>query len=202
VEVREWSMKSLSITCAAIGLAILATAQQTSTPVNEVHQLYAQDQADRGVGPAKSLPWEQIDPRDRSRRIRVHELLESNQLKTAEDFHDAAFIYQHGHDPEDYLLAHILATVAVQKGDAKSLWISAATLDRYLQSIRQPQVFGTQYNCADKSPCTQAPYNIDLVPNQLRAVFCVPDVEQQRENIKAFDVGKYPDRILPPGCNR
>jgi hypothetical protein len=36
----------------------------------------------------------------------------------------------------------------------------------------------------------------------LRAVFCVPDVEQQRENIKAFDVGKYPDRILPPGCNR
>ena len=195
-------MKSLTITFVAIGLAILATAQQASTPVNEVHQLYTQDQADRGVGPAKSLPWEHIDPRDRSRRIRVHELLESNQLKTAEDFHDAAFIYQHGHDPEDYLLAHILAMVAVQKGAAKSLWISAATLDRYLQSIRQPQVFGTQYNCADKSPCTQAPYNIDLVPNQLRAVFCVPDVEQQRENIKAFDVGKYPDRILPPGCNR
>jgi hypothetical protein len=195
-------MKSLTITYVAIGLAILATAQQTSTPVNEVHQLYTQDQADRGVGLPKSLAWGQIDPRDRSRRIRVHELLESNQLKTAEDFHDAAFIYQHGHDPEDYLLAHILAMVAVQKGDAKSLWISAATLDRYLQSIRQPQVFGTQYNCADKSPCTQAPYNIDLVPNQLRAVFCVPDVEQQRENIKAFDVGKYPDRILPPGCNR
>ena len=114
------SMKSLTITYVAIGLAILATAQQASTPVNEVRQLYTQDQADRGVGTAKSLPWEQIDPRDRSRRIRVHELLESNQLKTAEDFHDAAFIYQHGHDPEDYLLAHILAMVAVQKGDTRA----------------------------------------------------------------------------------
>ena len=195
-------MKSLTITYVAIGLAILATAQQASTPVNEVHRLYTQDQADRGVGPAKSLPWEQIDPRVRSRRIRVHELLESNQLKTAEDFHDAAFIYQHGHDPEDYLLAHILAMVAVQKGDTKSLWISAATLDRYLQTIGQPQVFGTQYNNHDDSPYTQAPYNRDLVPDQLRALFCVPDTEQQRKNVAAFNVGKYPEGIIPPGCSR
>jgi len=196
------SMKSLTITYVAIGLAILATAQQASTPINEVHRLYTQDQADRGVGPAKSLPWEQIDPRDRSRRIRVHELLESNQLKTAEDFHDAAFIYQHGHDPEDYLLAHVLAMVAVQKGDTKSLWISAATLDRYLQTIGQPQVFGTQYNNHDDSPYTQAPYNRELVPDQLRALFCVPDTEQQRKNVAAFNVGKYHEGIIPPGCSR
>ena len=195
-------MKSLTITYVAIGLAILATAQQASTPINEVHRLYTQDQADRGVGPAKSLPWEQIDPRDRSRRIRVHELLESNQLKTAEDFHDAAFIYQHGHDPEDYLLAHVLAMVAVQKGDTKSLWISAATLDRYLQTIGQPQVFGTQYNNHDDSPYTQAPYNRELVPDQLRALFCVPDTEQQRKNVAAFNVGKYHEGIIPPGCSR
>ena len=195
-------MKSLTITYVAIGLAILATAQQASTPVNEVHQLYTQDQADRGVGPAKSLPWEHIDPRDRSRRIRVHELLESNQLKTAEDFHDAAFIYQHGHDPEDYLLAHVLAMVAVQKGDTKSFWISAATLDRYLQTVGQPQVFGTQYNNHDDSPYTQAPYNRDLVPDQLRALFCVPDTEQQRKNVAAFNAGKYPEEIIPPGCSR
>jgi hypothetical protein len=196
------SMKSLTITYVAIGVAILAAAQQASTPVNEAHQLYKEDQADRGVGPAKSLPWEQIDPRDRSRRIRVHELLESNQLKTAEDFHDAAFIYQHGHDPEDYLLAHVLAMVAVQKGDSKSLWISAATLDRYLQTIGQPQVFGTQYNNHDDSPYTQAPYNRDLVTDQLRALFCVPDTEQQRKNVAAFNVGKYPEGIIPPGCSR
>jgi hypothetical protein len=47
-------------------------------------------------------------------------LLESGKLETAEDFHDAAFIYQHGQKPDDYLLAHVLAMVAVQKGDAKS----------------------------------------------------------------------------------
>lgn len=194
-------MKSLVITCVAIALAILATAQQASTPANEVHQLYTQDQADRGVG-GQSLPWEQMDVRDRTRRIRVHELLESNQLKTAENFHDAAFIYQHGHAPEDYLLAHVLAMVAVQKGDAKSLWISAATLDRYLQTIGQPQVFGTQYNNHDDSPYTQVPYNRDLIPDQMRALFCVPDMEQQRKNVAAFNVGQYPAGMIPSGCTR
>ncbi len=194
-------MKTLIIGSAAIALAVLAIAQQASTPVNEVHQLYIQDQADRGVG-GQSLPWEKTEVRDRARRIRVHDLLESDHLKTAEDFHDATFIYQHGHDPEDYLLAHVLAMVAVQKGDANSLWISAATLDRYLQAIGQPQVFGTQYNNHDNSPYTQAPYSRDLIPDQLRALFCVPDMEQQRKNIDAFNIGQYPAGMIPPGCTR
>jgi hypothetical protein len=176
-------------------------AQLKSTSGSEVHQLYLEDQADRGVG-GKSLPWEETELRDRTRRLRVHDLLAAGELKTAQDFHDAAFIYQHGKDPEEYLLAHVLATVAVQKGDAQSLWISAATLDRYLQAIGQPQVFGTQYSNHDDSPYTQAPYNRDLIPDQLRGVFCVPDMEHQRNNVQAFNAGKYPDGILPPGCTR
>jgi hypothetical protein len=64
---------------------------------------------------------EERNKRDQVRRARIRELLEEGSLKTAEDFHDGAFIYQHGDTPNDYLLAHILAMVAVQKGDSKSL---------------------------------------------------------------------------------
>jgi hypothetical protein len=182
-------------------VAVGASHQQIHRASSEVHELYLEDQKGRGVG-GESLPWEKIEPRDRARRARIHELLSTEALQTAEDFHDAAFIYQHGQIPDDYLLGHVLATVAVQKGDAKSLWISAATFDRYLNSIGQSQVFGTQYQSKDDSPVSQEPYNRVLIPDQLRAVFCVPLLDQQRKNLDEFKAGKYPAGILPPGCVR
>jgi hypothetical protein len=185
----------------AASVAVGASNQQSRTVSSEVHELYLEDQKDRGVG-GESLPWEKIEPRDRTRRARIHELLSTGALRTAEDFHDAAFIYQHGQVPDDYLLGHVLATVAVQKGDAKSLWISAATFDRYLSSIGQSQVFGTQYQSKDDSPVSQEPYNRTLVPDQLRAVFCVPSLDQQQKNLVEFKAGKYPAGILPAGCVR
>jgi hypothetical protein len=120
--------------------------------------------------------------------------LAAGQLISALDFHDAAFIFQHGDTPDDYLLAHILAMEAVVKGDTSSKWIAAATLDRYLMTIGQKQVFGTQYpdntylyylqhsndpDLGEKIKAvpkgtTQQPYNDQLVPDTLRADFCVP----------------------------
>jgi len=132
-------------------------------------------------------------------------------LKTAQDFHDAAFIFQHSVQTDqypptavasDYLLAHVLASVAVAKGDSKSLWISAASLDRYLQLIGQAQVFGTQYQSQDDHPYTQEPYNRTLIPDALRSVFCVPSLEQQKSNVADFNAGKYPAGLLPAGCER
>jgi hypothetical protein len=180
--------------------AAFANSRQ-DTHSSEVHRLFLEDQKDRGEG-GESLPWDKIAPRDAARRQRVHELLSANALQSAEDFHDAAYIYQHGQAASDYLLAHILATVAVQKGDKTSLWISAATLDRYLRSIGQPQVFGTQYNSAGDGPVTQDPYDRNLIPDAFRLVFCVPGVEQQQKNVAIFNQGKYPDTIIPPGCTR
>jgi hypothetical protein len=68
-----------------------------------------------------------------------------NQIFTRGQRHELIPVFQHGRDADDYLLAHILAVQAVVKGDASSKWIAAATLDRYLQAIGHPQVFGTQY---------------------------------------------------------
>ena len=82
---------------------------------------------------------------DEQRRGAVAELLKQGKLHTGEDFEHAAFIFQHGGTPDDYLLAHTLAMVAVARGRSTAIWIAAATLDRYLQNIKQPQIYGTQF---------------------------------------------------------
>lgn len=186
---------------ASLVLLVPVIAQDKPGFNNNVHQLFLEDQKDRGEG-AEQLPWDKIAAHDLERRSQVHKLLESGSLKTAEDFHDAAFIYQHGQTPDDYLLAHVLGTVAVAKGDATSLWITAASLDRYLQSINHPQIFGTQYHSSNNSPTAQNPYETNLVPDQLRAALCVPSLEQQQKNIAEFNAGRYPDTMIPKGCSR
>jgi hypothetical protein len=178
-----------------------ASKPPQAPPESEIHRLYMQDQQDRGVGAASELPWEQIASRDRRRRERVHELLASGALKSGEDFHDAAFIYQHGHDPSDYLRAHILAIIAIAKGHEDSRWIAAATLDRYLQSMKEPQVFGTQFSNEDSKPYTQEPYDRELLSDWMRAQFCVPDLAHQKKDVEVFSAGKYPERPHIPGCS-
>ncbi len=182
-----------------------------TVPTN-IHQLFLDDQAERTVRGFAPKYGADVNSRDAARRAEARLLLVGGELKSAQDFHDAAFIFQHGHGPDDYLLAHILATDAIFKGDHSSKWLAAATLDRYLQAIGQKQVFGTQYlsksylfslqhkndPTAMKSPeahqegDTQDPYDRDLVPNSLRSDFCVPD-----QSVHAAESGK-----LPPGCSR
>ena len=192
----------------AMGAAALA---QDTNPQTNIHELYLQDQRDRGVGGKAITNWQDRVKRDTARRDRVRELMASGALKSAMDFHDAAFIFQHSVQTDeyplsavanDYLLAHVLANVAVAKGDATSLWISAASLDRYLQSIGQSQVFGTQYQSKDDHPTTQEPYNRTLVPDALRLVFCVPPLKQQQSNVADFNSRKYPAGMTPAGCQR
>src|ERR1700735_3858206 len=117
-----------------------------TVPTN-IHQLFIDDQAERTVG-GGAIPkyGPDVNSRDAKRRAEARLLLEAGEVKTAQDFHDAAFIFQHGHSSQDYLLAHILAVEAIVKGDASSKWLAAATLDRYLQAVGQKQVFGTQYS--------------------------------------------------------
>ena len=162
-----------------------------------------------------------VNSRDAMRRAEAKLLVTAGEVKTAQDFHDAAFIFQHGHLPEDYLLAHILAIEAIVKGDASSKWIAAATLDRYLQTIGQKQVFGTQYlnkgysyllqhrddpNAtnspeAEQKGETQEPYDRTLVPDALRGEFCVEDQAAQATILSEDNAGKRLTSTLPPGCN-
>ncbi len=61
----------------------------------------------------------------------------------------AAFIFQHGGDPVSYLRAHHAAVVSTELGHPKAPWIAAASLDRYLLSVGQDQIYGTQSSIED-----------------------------------------------------
>jgi uncharacterized protein (TIGR02246 family) len=78
------------------------------------------------------------------RRELVRKLIRSGGLVTAEDYVNGALLLQHGDAPEDFLLAHVLATVAGFKGSRTGRFLSAVSLDRYLLNVGQPQAFGIQ----------------------------------------------------------
>ena len=172
-------------------------------------RIFAADQTDREVNMAAMTPEQRLDwfskigPRDAQRRKQVMDLLSRGALHTGEDFEEAAFVFQHGERPDDYLLAHTLATVAIAKGSTKSRWIAAATLDRYLQKIQQPQIYGTQYFVGPNQGAkfTQEPYNRQLIPDPLRTNMCVPDQAAQQQVLDLLRQGKEPSESKKPaGC--
>jgi hypothetical protein len=163
-----------------------ATAHGQNASANDNIETAALFKADQSV--RENLKPEQFKDRefitrmiegDHARRERTKILLKGGKLKTANDFYHAAFIFQHGDTPDDYLLAHTLALASAAKGSKDASWIAAATLDRYLQTIGQKQIYGTQYlNNRDTGP-TMEPYNRGLVPDTLRDALGVPLQEKQ-----------------------
>jgi len=152
----------------------------------QMAQIVGADQADRKD--ATHADWKKVNSADHERRAATAALLRDGKLHTGHDFESAALVFQHGESSDDYLLAHVLAMVAISKGQSGAVWISAATLDRYLQSIHQPQIFGTQFRTPDKEPTTQEPYNRNLVSDSLRGYMAVPDQAAQEEQKHQYDV--------------
>lgn len=145
----------------------------------EMARIFAEDQADR----QGTIDWKIVTPRDVARRARVKELLAAGELTSGPDFYGAAFVFQHGSEPNDYLLAHTLAMVAVKLGVAKAIWIASATLDRYLQSVGQPQIYGTQYRKPAGSGWNQEPIDEELISDALRVHLEVPTREAQKKRL-------------------
>lgn len=184
-----------------------------------MQQLFAEDQADvptNAKGPLAPLTFEEYNQRVKARMQEIRDRLAYGELRTGEDFYDAGFIFQHSDNADGYLFAHVLAMEAVFRGYDRAKWLTATTLDRYLQMVKQPQIFGTQYSRDPKLPPLRAdtrvitfsgrtlePYDTKLLPNSVRLDFCVPSIAQQRENLKIFETNKYPDGTLTaPGCKR
>jgi hypothetical protein len=168
---------------------------------------------------ADKLPpydWKETQKRDQARREQARVLLARPGL-SGEDYYFAAFLFQHGEEADDYLFAHILATEAVALGYSRAKWIAAATLDRYLQQIGQKQVFGTQYlgenlayylehkhdaDVIEKFKAlgdrqTLGPYAPQIVPDSIRAEFCVPPLAVQEQHIADVKAGKAKPGDLP-----
>jgi hypothetical protein len=168
-----------------VGAAAAAESAPPATSNAEMKAIFDADQADRAGGVGR-IDWAVVAPRDEARQARTKELLSSGALQTGDDYYHAAFVFQHGAKPDDYLMAHALGVAATARGHAKAAWIAAASLDRYLQNIGQPQIYGTQY--LTKPTVTQEPYNRTLVPDALRTALGVAtqaEQEKRRQEIEA-----------------
>ena len=159
--------------------------EETFTSNAEMRAIFDEDQKVR-QGEISDTQWAVVSKDDAVRRERTRKLLGQNQLHTSEDFRAAAFVFQHGDTPDDYLFAHTLAMIAVAKGDNGAVWIASATLDRYLQSIHRPQIYGTQY-VGNRGKMTQGAFNSDFISDSLRAELGVPSLADQQEQLKSMN---------------
>lgn len=163
-----------------------AVTEESFAPNAEMRAIFEDDHRAR-QGDLSEAQWAIVGKEDTVRRVRTRSMLDRGQLHTSEDFREAAFVFQHGDKPDDYLLAHTLAMIAVAKGDPSALWIGTATLDRYLHSIHQPQLYGTQFVGTPGDRMTQDPYHSDLISDSLRAELGVPSIVEQQEQLKSMN---------------
>lgn len=148
--------------------------------------IFEADQADRRE--TAETDWAAVNRRDLERLAETEALIAANALQTGQDLLRAAFVFQHGKEPRSYLKAHSIALVAMKCGNLNAAWIATAALDRYLQAIVQPRLFGTQFRFPDGAPVTQEPYDRSLLTDALRRQLGVPplaDQERQRQRLQA-----------------
>ncbi|MCW0197467.1 hypothetical protein [Sphingopyxis sp.] len=149
----------------------------------EMSAIFDADQADRE---SADIDWSIVGPADDERRGRARRLLDSGALQSGDDYYHAAFVFQHGSDANDYLMAHLLATIAIARGRSDAVWIASATLDRYLQAIGKPQILGTQYTISAGAPATQEPYDRALISDAMRKALHVPSIKEQEERRRQY----------------
>ena len=159
------------------GILVVADPQDIDNP--ELKTLCDEDQADRLPEKGKAIDEDLARAHDARHLARVKAIYLDGKINTASDYYRAALVLQHGAAPEDNLLAHELAIVAVRKGyAAQAAWLVAASEDRFLQSIGRKQRFGTQL--------AEVPIVVDgSVTDRLRAEFSVPSLAEEQKQAKA-----------------
>ncbi len=157
----------------------------------DMTRILDEDQKPRQSAAVSQADWVTINKQDEERRRQVRELLTRGALHTGEDFQNAALVFQHGSTPGDYLLAHTLAMIAVARGSSGALWIATASLDRYLNSIKQPQIYGTQFHNKDRV-WTQEPYDRTVVSDGLRRQLGVPSQAAQQKQLEEYESAGHP----------
>lgn len=157
---------------------------------DELAEIYRSDQDVRKSDWSKLSPEEMGEIRrgDRERRERVLEILAANEVVTPKDHFYVAMVLQHGEEPDDYLLAHVLATVAAFDDVPAAKWLSAATLDRYLQNIERPQIFGTQF--LKKGEQWSLEPLTELFGDAVRKAYKVPSLAVARSQVERMNSRK------------
>lgn len=130
-------MKSIKITIVLTLFMFIACAVQDNARLVE---LAKNDQSDRKEYNAE------IEKNDAERLHEVNKIIQNGELRTSNDFFNAAIVLQHGSQPSDYKKANELAKKAVEidANNRNAKILIAQSMDRYLLSINKPQIYGTQ----------------------------------------------------------
>jgi hypothetical protein len=95
----------------------------------------------------------------------------------------------------------VLAVTSVGKGYGIGKWLAAATLDRYLTTIKQPQVFGTQFfRESTQQNWTMNPYDRSTLSDSERAIWCVVPISEQDRILEEAHVGNMPTSTQIANC--
>lgn len=146
----------------------------------ELISIYISDQTDRN---SHDINWDEVSKRDSLRRIRVNEILESNGIITARDFKNAAMVFLHGNDSSDYGKAVRFMKKAIELDSTINKWLFAAASDRYLLSIGEPQIYGTQYIKMGDEPWKIALIDTSKITDAERIEYGVETLNQQIQKV-------------------
>ena len=124
-------------------LLFLSTVSAYGQNNFEIIEMFRADQAAR----QGEIDWEQVTADDAERRQSVLMILEAGGIRTALDYYNAAMIFQHGDSVEDIRLAHSFASISttLDQSSEAARWLKAATWDRLMLNLGQPQWYGTQF---------------------------------------------------------
>jgi len=123
------------------------------------------------------VDWNEVGERDRERQAATRKLLAEGNYKPPKTLGSRLPSFKIP-PTAGYLLAHVLAVTAVGKGDGSSEWLAAATMDRYLHSLNQPQVFGTLFR-QPEGVWTKEPFDRAQLSDAVRAMSCVIPLAEQ-----------------------
>lgn len=171
-------------TAAAI-LLVLATGCATQAPSTaaaapdsaELRAMFEADQADRQD--ITAINWHEVSERDAAREARVRRMLADGTVNTGPDYYHAAMVCQHSDSVEGIQLAHELAMISASLGDRHARWLAAASYDRLLHRLKQPQRFGTQYFQQGDEPLSLVEVSPGVTDSMRRALN-VPTLEEAK----------------------
>lgn len=169
---------------------------------NELESLYKADKQERVNQPkVDTTEYKAMRARDLERRERVMEMMEANEVNTAEDYYHAAHIMNHGDTPEDAKQAHMFVLRSSELGYRPARWLAAASYDRWQMYQGKPQKYGTNYiydgrqdRLWDVDPHTtdeeRAAWDVPPLTEQLRKAeeanqYQTPMSEEERREFKA-----------------
>jgi hypothetical protein len=178
------------VTALALSTAITTATAAASNPT--LTAIEAADQADREAG-SNAIDWTVVGKHDALRRTQVMQLLQAGNIRTAEDYLNAAVVFQHGDDVADTRLALALATTAARIDPAnKDAGILAAQAwDRILLKSGKPQWYDTQF-ARDKASGKWAISAIEpgVVTEEQREAMGLPTLAQTQAHIDALNSKK------------